>query len=80
MPPLVFVNEVQELSRQLAKVAEGKAFLLQGGDCAESFAEFNANNIQDTCKVMLQMAAVLTFAGSCQVVKVGRLAGQFAKP
>jgi 3-deoxy-7-phosphoheptulonate synthase len=79
-PPLVFADEVRELSRQLAKVAEGKFFLLQGGDCAESFSEFNAMNIQDTCKVILQMAVVLTYAGSCQVVKVGRLAGQFAKP
>jgi 3-deoxy-7-phosphoheptulonate synthase len=80
VPPLVFSNEIQELSRQLARVAEGQAFLLQGGDCAESFAEFNTENIQDTCKVILQMAVVLAFAGSCQVVKVGRLAGQFAKP
>jgi 3-deoxy-7-phosphoheptulonate synthase len=80
LPPLVFVDEVQELSRQLARVSEGEAFLLQGGDCAESFAEFNTPNIQDTCKVILQMAVVLTFAGGCPVVKVGRLAGQFAKP
>ena len=72
-PPLVFVDEVQELSRQLARVTEGEAFLLQGGDCAESFAEFNAVTIQDTCKVILQMAVILTFAGSCPVVKVGRL-------
>jgi 3-deoxy-7-phosphoheptulonate synthase len=79
-PPLVFVDEVQALTRQLARVAEEKAFLLQGGDCAESFAEFNAVNIQDTCKEILQMAVILTFAGSCPVVKVGRLAGQFAKP
>jgi len=80
VPPLVFVDEVQALTRQLARVTEGKAFLLQGGDCAESFAEFNAVTIQDTCKVILQMAVILTFAGSCPVVKVGRLAGQFAKP
>jgi 3-deoxy-7-phosphoheptulonate synthase len=79
-PPLVFFNEIQSLSRQLSRVAEGQAFLLQGGDCAESFAEFNTENIQDTCKVILQMAVVLVFAGSCQVVQVGRLAGQFAKP
>ena len=79
-PPLVFVEEVQELTRQLAKVAEGKAFLLQGGDCAETFADFNAEVIRDTCRVILQMAIVLTFAGSCPVVQVGRLAGQFAKP
>jgi len=80
LPPLVFVDEVQELNRQLARVSEGKAFLLQGGDCAESFAEFNTQHIRDTCKVILQMAVVLTYAGSCPVVKVGRLAGQFAKP
>jgi 3-deoxy-7-phosphoheptulonate synthase len=80
LPPLVFIDEVQELTRQLARVTESRAFLLQGGDCAESFADFNALNIQDTCKVILQMAVVLTFAGSCPVVKVGRLAGQFAKP
>lgn len=80
IPPLVFADEVQELSRQLARVTEGQAFLLQGGDCAESFTEFNAVKIQDTCKVILQMAVILTFAGSCRVVKVGRLAGQFAKP
>ena len=77
---MVFIDEVQELTKQLARVTEGNAFLLQGGDCAESFADFNTLNIQDTCKVILQMAVVLTFAGSCPVVKVGRLAGQFAKP
>ena len=65
---------------QLAEVAEGQAFLLQGGDCAESFAEFSADNIRDTFKVMLQMAVVLTFGAKCPVVKVGRMAGQFAKP
>jgi 3-deoxy-7-phosphoheptulonate synthase len=79
-PPLVFVDEVQALKSYLGRVAEGEAFLLQGGDCAESFAEFNAVNIQNTCKVILQMAVILTFTGSCPVVKVGRLAGQFAKP
>jgi len=79
-PPLVFANEIENLNQALARVAEGQAFLLQGGDCAESFAEFNAAKIEDTCKVLLQMAVVLTFAGSCPVVKVGRLAGQFAKP
>jgi 3-deoxy-7-phosphoheptulonate synthase len=79
-PPLVFADEVQDLKKQLAKVAEGQAFLLQGGDCAESFDDFNATNIQDTCKVILQIAVILTYAGSCQIVKVGRLAGQFAKP
>ncbi len=79
-PPLVFVNEIQALSRQLSRVAEGQAFLLQGGDCAESFAEFNTDNIQNTCKILLQMAVILVFSGSCPVVQVGRLAGQFAKP
>ncbi|PPC76309.1 3-deoxy-7-phosphoheptulonate synthase class II [Pokkaliibacter plantistimulans] len=80
LPPLVFAGEARELRRQFQLVTEGKAFLLQGGDCAESFAEFSANNIRDTFKVMLQMAVVLTFAGSCPVVKVARMAGQFAKP
>ncbi|NVJ98119.1 MAG: 3-deoxy-7-phosphoheptulonate synthase class II [Alphaproteobacteria bacterium] len=79
-PPLVFAGEARNLKAQLADVAEGKAFLLQGGDCAESFAEFHPNNIRDTFRVLLQMAVVLTFAASCPVVKVGRLAGQFAKP
>jgi 3-deoxy-7-phosphoheptulonate synthase len=79
-PPLVFAGEARRLKTALAEVAVGRAFLLQGGDCAESFAEFDANNIRDTFKVLLQMAVVLTFAGSCPVVKVGRMAGQFAKP
>jgi 3-deoxy-7-phosphoheptulonate synthase len=79
-PPLVFANEIENLKQELARVATGQAFLLQGGDCAESFAEFDAAKIRDTCKVLLQMAVVLTFAGSCPVVKVGRWAGQFAKP
>ncbi len=79
-PPLVFAGEVRKLKKELADVCNGKAFLLQGGDCAESFAEFNADNIRDMFKVMMQMAVVLTFAGGCPVVKVGRLAGQFAKP
>ncbi|MDE1462914.1 class II 3-deoxy-7-phosphoheptulonate synthase [Spartinivicinus poritis] len=79
-PPLVFAGEARSLQTKLADVAQGKAFLLQGGDCAESFAEFNANNIRDTFKVMLQMAIVLTFGGACPIVKVGRMAGQFAKP
>ncbi|MBV6632409.1 MAG: 3-deoxy-7-phosphoheptulonate synthase class II [Alphaproteobacteria bacterium] len=79
-PPLVFAGEARSLKRDLARVAMGEAFLLQGGDCAESFAEFSADNIRDTFKVLLQMAVVLTFAGSMPVVKVGRLAGQFAKP
>src|SRR6185437_16063284 len=79
-PPLVFAGEARRLQRLLAQVAEGKAFLLQGGDCAESFAEFHPNNIRDTFRVLLQMAVVLTFGAACPVVKVGRLAGQFAKP
>ena len=72
-PPLVFAGEARKLKDNLARVTEGKAFLLQGGDCAESFAEFSANNIRDTFKVLLQMAVVLTFAASCPVVKVGRM-------
>src|SRR3954451_23050503 len=79
-PPLVFAGEARKLKRKLARVAEGKGFLLQGGDCAESFAEHSADNIRDFFRVFLQMAVVLTFAGSCPVVKVGRIAGQFAKP
>lgn len=80
LPPLVFAGEARRLQSRLAQVCEGKAFLLQGGDCAESFANFSANSIRDTFKVMLQMAIVLTFASGCPVVKVGRVAGQFAKP
>ncbi|MDO6564113.1 3-deoxy-7-phosphoheptulonate synthase class II [Amphritea sp. 1_MG-2023] len=80
LPPLVFAGEVRSLHQQLADVAEGKAFLLQGGDCAESFAEFSATNIRNTFQVLLQMAVVMTFAGSCPVVKVARIAGQYAKP
>ena len=79
-PPLVFAGEARRLKAQLGRVAEGKAFLLQGGDCAESFAEFRADNIRDTFKVMLQMAVALTFGAACPIVKVGRMAGQFAKP
>ena len=79
-PPLVFAGEARRLKALLAQVAEGKAFLLQGGDCAESFAEFHPNNIRDTFRVLLQMAVVLTFGAACPVVKLGRLAGQFAKP
>ena len=79
-PPLVFAGEVQNLRSQLGKVANGEAFLLQGGDCAESFAEFSANNIRDSFKVFLQMAVVLTFGASMPIVKIGRMAGQFAKP
>ena len=80
MPPLVFAGEARNLKTQLAQVCEGKAFVLQGGDCAESFAEFGANKIRDTFRVLLQMAIVMTFAGSVPVVKMGRVAGQFAKP
>ncbi len=79
-PPLVFAGEARRLKERLAAVAEGNAFLLQGGDCAESFAEFHPNNIRDSFKVLLQAAAVLTFGAACPVVKVGRMAGQFAKP
>jgi len=79
-PPLVFAGEARDLKRGLAQVAAGDAFLLQGGDCAESFAEHRADNIRDFFRVFLQMAVVLTYAGSSPVVKVGRIAGQFAKP
>jgi 3-deoxy-7-phosphoheptulonate synthase len=79
-PPLVFAGEARRLKAALAEVAAGRAFLLQGGDCAESFAEFHPNNIRDTFRVLLQMAVVLTYGAACPVVKVGRLAGQFAKP
>jgi len=79
-PPLVFAGEARQLKRDLAQVAAGKAFLLQGGDCAESFAEFHPDNIRDTFRVILQMAVVLTYASKLPVVKVGRIAGQFAKP
>ncbi|MCW8107886.1 3-deoxy-7-phosphoheptulonate synthase class II [Alteromonas ponticola] len=79
-PPLVFAEETRELYRQLGEVSQGKGFLLQGGDCAESFSEFNAPKIRDTFKVLLQMAIVLTFAGRCPVTKVTRMAGQYAKP
>ena len=79
-PPLVFAGEARALKRRLGEAAKGRAFLLQGGDCAESFAEFNADIIRDTFKVLLQMAIVLTFGAKVPVVKVGRMAGQFAKP
>ena len=79
-PPLVFAGEARALKADLAQVAAGKGFLLQGGDCAESFAEFHPNNIRDTFRVLLQMAVVLTFAGKQPVIKVGRMAGQFSKP
>lgn len=79
-PPLVFAGEARNLKQRFKEASKGKAFLLQGGDCAESFSEFNAINIRDMFKVIIQMGAILTFAGSCPIVKVGRLAGQFAKP
>lgn len=79
-PPLVFAGEARRLKDSLAAAAAGNAFLLQGGDCAESFAEFHPNNIRDTFRVLLQMAVVLTFGAAIPVVKVGRMAGQFAKP
>ncbi|MGA0539016.1 class II 3-deoxy-7-phosphoheptulonate synthase [Neotabrizicola sp. VNH66] len=79
-PPLVFAGEARRLKKALAQAGEGKAFLLQGGDCAESFAEFSADNIRDTFRVMLQMAVVLTYGAKVPVIKVGRMAGQFAKP
>ncbi|WP_127103777.1 class II 3-deoxy-7-phosphoheptulonate synthase [Pararhodobacter zhoushanensis] len=79
-PPLVFAGEARALKRQLGEAAQGRAFLLQGGDCAESFAEFSADAIRDTFKVMLQMAMVLTYGAKVPVIKVGRMAGQFAKP
>jgi len=79
-PPLVFAGEARRLKAALKDAAEGRAFLLQGGDCAESFAEFRATNVRDTFRVLLQMAVVLTFGAACPVVKLGRMAGQFAKP
>ena len=79
-PPLVFAGEARLLKEKLSDVAQGKAFLLQGGDCAESFADFHPDNIRDTFKVILQMSVVLTFGATCPIVKVGRIAGQFAKP
>ena len=79
-PPLVFAGEARRLRDALGEVADGRAFLLQGGDCAESFGEFTADTIRDTFKVILQMAVVLTYGAKRPVVKVGRVAGQFAKP
>jgi len=79
-PPLVFAGECKNLKEELAKAVEGKAFLVQGGDCAESFKEFNANNIRDTFRVILQMSAVITSKMKVPVIKLGRIAGQFAKP
>jgi len=79
-PPLVFAGEARRLRAQLALAAVGRAFVLQGGDCAESFGDFNANIIRDTFRVLLQMAVVLTYGAGLPVVKLGRMAGQFAKP
>jgi 3-deoxy-7-phosphoheptulonate synthase len=79
-PPLVFAGEARRLQELLAEVCAGRAFLLQGGDCAESFAEFHPDNIRDTLRVLLQMAVVLTYGAAMPVVKLGRMAGQFAKP
>lgn len=79
-PPLVFAGEARNLKKHFAQVQKGEAFLLQGGDCAESFCQFSGSSIRDLFKVIIQMSAILTFAGSCPIVKVGRLAGQFAKP
>ena len=79
-PPLVFAGEARNLKSALAQVAAGEMFLLQGGDCAESFAEHGANNIRDFFRLFLQMAVVLTYAAASPVVKIGRIAGQFAKP
>jgi len=79
-PPLIFAGEARALKAQLARVAGGDAFLLQGGDCAEAFAEFHANSLRDSVKVMLQMAVVLSYAAAVPVVKIARVAGQFAKP
>ncbi|KAK1263384.1 hypothetical protein QJS04_geneDACA009330 [Acorus gramineus] len=79
-PPIVFAGEARHLEEKLAEAAMGRAFLLQGGDCAESFKEFHANNIRDTFRIILQMGVVLMFGGQMPIIKVGRMAGQFAKP
>ena len=79
-PPLVFAGEVRALKQYLAEAAQGKGFLIQGGDCAETFDKFQADTIRDKLKIILQMSVVLTYGASCNVVKVGRIAGQFAKP
>ena len=80
LPPLVFAGEARNLKSQLAQACEGKAFILQGGDCAESFGEFGSTKIRDTFRVLLQMAIVMTYGGAMPIVKMGRMAGQFAKP
>ena len=79
-PPLIFAGEARRLKEKLAAAGRGEAFLIQGGDCAESFSEFHADNIRDTFKALMQMAVVMTYAGGVPVVKVGRMSGQFAKP
>ena len=79
-PPLVFAGECDQLRTRLAAAARGEAFVLQGGDCAETFADATADNIRDRVKTVLQMAAVLTYGASVPVVKMGRMAGQYAKP
>lgn len=79
-PPLVFAGESRTLKKKLADVSQGKAFLLQGGDCAESFLEFHPNNIRDFFKVILQMSLILTVSSNLPVIKLGRIAGQFSKP
>jgi 3-deoxy-7-phosphoheptulonate synthase len=80
LPPLVFAGEIRDLKSKLAKAVRGEAFLLQGGDCSEEFSRCTSPNIRDTLKVLLQMAVTLTYAGEKPVVKVGRIAGQYAKP
>ena len=80
LPPLVFAGEIRALKDQLAKAVTGEAFLLQGGDCSEDFSKVTAPNIRETLRVLLQMSVVMTYAGGKPVIKVGRLAGQFAKP
>ncbi len=79
-PPLVFAGEVRTLKRHLADAAQGRGFLIQGGDCAGTFNDFKADSIRDKLKILLQMSVVLTYGASCNVIKVGRIAGQFAKP
>lgn len=79
-PPLIFAGECRNLQERLAKAATGEAFILHGGDCAEAFSQFNANRIRDTYRVLLQMSVVVMFGGGVPVVKLGRMAGQFAKP
>lgn len=79
-PPLIFAGECRNLQERLAKAASGEAFILQGGDCAEAFTQFSANRIRDTYRVLLQMSVVMMFGGGVPVIKLGRMAGQFAKP